>query len=77
MRAHTVAHVPQTIDPGHQWRTATRRRAGRTLNWTFEVAPKEEPAPAQEVDLTMDTPSAAPAPLDPPREDEGPAGPFA
>ena len=35
------------------------------------------PAPTPEVDKTLGTPSVGPAPLDPPREDEGAAGPFA
>jgi len=54
-----------------------RRRSGRTLNWTFEMPLHGAPAPTPEVDKTLGTPSVGPAPLDPPREDEGAAGPFA
>ena len=67
---------PEAPTPPASPRQPSRRR-GRTLGWSFEVPRPTPPAPTSLSGSVLDTPSAAPVPLEPPREEEGTAGPFA
>lgn len=81
---------PEDPTPPARSRKRRPRRAGRTLNWSFEP-PADGPVRVADATLELgerklerfspaESPSAAPAPLDPPGRDEpeeGAAGPFA